>query len=359
LKKAKNDHKIHLSKLKKELDNFSHRLNSGGDEGRQKQRSLQLERTIRQTEEATSAIEAQLNSIEKIPMEELREWTARKADHEQELERIKTLKAELEAARTASNRDASSLETELISMVQKRERLQSRRARLTEQYDRITAANNQGMNERERRAAEQLAREREHAAIEGTFYEQFASITKSVQDLQARTTQLSQQASGIEQMYQQHQHLLMTAEPLTPEGELPGTNPLVGMSSLSQHSPLIANSLAMNSDLQQPYSSSSLQSTNPLFSLTHRDRSSSNLSARHFPYAYHSSFLGEDSADFAAPVGDNSAAKAPVSASPIGHHVAVNRAGSRASGSGSGSGSGTGSGSGSPHSLGGKLVRPS
>src|SRR5947207_11462468 len=60
LKRSRNDHRLHISKVKKELDNFNNRLSSGGDENRQKQRSLQLERNIRQTEEATALIDDQL-----------------------------------------------------------------------------------------------------------------------------------------------------------------------------------------------------------------------------------------------------------------------------------------------------------
>lgn len=226
LKKTKNDHKLLISRIRKELDNFNHRLQSGTDENRQKQRSLQLERNIQQTEEATATLKVQLDHMENVPEEELEEWSARKADFDRELEVFNAAKEELTEARLAAAQHMASLEQELNMVAQKRERLQSRRTRVNEQYERIISANAQGLNERERRAAEQFAREQDHAKTESNFHEQFASISQSVQDFQLRTNQLWQQASAIEQsIQQQQQKMLLESGPLTPEGNLPGTNP--------------------------------------------------------------------------------------------------------------------------------------
>lgn len=227
LKKTKNDHKVLISKIRKELDNFNHRLQSGTDENRQKQRSLQLERNIQQTEEATAALKVQLDNMENVPEKETEQWSAHKADFDRELELFNSAKEKLTEARLAAAQQVASVEQELNTVVQKRERLQSRRTRVNEQYERIISANAQGLNERERRAAEQFAREQDHAKMETNFHEQFASISQSVQDFQLRTSQLWQQASAIEQsIQQQQQQMLLESGPLTPEGNLPGTNPL-------------------------------------------------------------------------------------------------------------------------------------
>lgn len=230
LKRSKADHKVHLTKVRKEVDSFNNRLNSTGDDNRQKQRSLQLERNIKQTEEATAAIAAELESLENVPEEELEEWTTQKAAFDQEVEKLNAAKEELATAKTASSRDVSAAESELASTVQRKERLQSRRSRLTEQHERITTANAQGLNERERRAAEQFAKEQDQARVEEGFHEQLSNIGRSIQDYQMRTSQLWQQASVLEQNLQQQQQqqqlqMLMNSGPLTPEGNLPGTNP--------------------------------------------------------------------------------------------------------------------------------------
>ena len=224
LKKTKNDHKLVISKVKKELDGFNNRLNSGTDENRQKQRSLQLERTIRQTEEATSALDSQLSNMTNIPEEEMQEWSAQKAEYERERDLLSAAKEEVAATRAAISREVASLESDLSSTVQRRERLQSRRARVNEQHERIVSANSQGLNERERRAAEQFAREQDQSKLETTFNEQLASIAQSLQDYQLRTNQLHQQCSAIDQAIQQQQQILIDSGSLATGSNLPGAN---------------------------------------------------------------------------------------------------------------------------------------
>lgn len=267
LKKTKNDHKLLVSKIRKELDNFNQRLQGGTDENRQKQRSLQLERNIRQTEEATAALEEQLDNMENVPVEDLDEWSGHKAEFERQLERFNSTKEELAQARLAAAQQVSSVEQELNLVIQKRERLQGRRTRVNEQYERIISANAQGLNERERRAAEQFAREQDHAKLELNFQEQFNSISQSVQDFQLRTSQLWQQASTIEQsIQQQQQQMLLESGPLTPEGNLPGTNPLPETygSSLNMSTTSAPNGRSILGLAFPPANPSPLQTSSPV-----------------------------------------------------------------------------------------------
>lgn len=373
LKKAKNDHKLVVSKIRKELDNFNHRLHSGTDENRQKQRSLQLERTIRQTEEATADLDVQLDNLEHIPEEELEEWSSEKANFERQMEILNSAKEELASARAAVTREIASLETELNSTVQRRERLQGRRTRVNEQYERIVSANEQGLNERERRAAEQFAREQDHSRLEVNFNEQFSSIAQSIQDYQMRTNELWQHASTIEQtIRQQQQQMLMDSDPLTPEGNLPGTNPLQESSSVSipplpagvsskrslmglnfpgsKSSPLQKSASPVDASVSQSTSpvqasfqqgtpASPFGSTNPYFGSdsVFRDRSFSNRSGRSSQYGSPVADLHESAPDRRRSSGSDGnplygqvPSRKPI-ASPF------PRGNSRASGSGSGS----------------------
>ncbi|KAF7715401.1 Uncharacterized protein PECH_007894 [Penicillium ucsense] len=398
LRKAKNDHRVTISKIRKELDNYTHRLQSGTDENRQKQRSLQLERNIRQTEEATAVLEGQLDSMENVPEEELEEWAARKAEFDRELELFNKTKEEIAEARLSSAQEVAALEQELNMVVQKRERLQSRRLRVNEQYDRIISANAQGLNERERRAAEQFAREQDHAKMEANFHEQFASISQAVQDYQLRTSQLWQQASTIEQsIQQQQQQMLLDSGPLTPEGNLPGTNPMMEVSTTSaptarallgltfpplKSSPLQNSSSPDHTSSSHPTSPTHDSNFTPQFpttsppvnmngaasffgtDLNHRHRSFSNRSARSSQYgsdffeAHRLPALQVELSDIFADKQQRFGADMPASFPHGGRPVfsPFQRAASRVSGAGSGSGSGSGSGgsgsgSGSPRST--------
>ncbi|OQE43526.1 hypothetical protein PENCOP_c003G03243 [Penicillium coprophilum] len=396
LKKTKNDHKTVISKIRKELENFNARLHSGNDENRQKQRSLQLERNIRQTEEATAALDIQLDSMENVPEEEMEEWSAHKADFEREVEAFNLTKEEVAAARTAAAQQVAALELELTQAIQKRERLQGRRTRVNEQYERIISANAQGLNERERRAAEQFAREQDQSKMETNFHEQFASISQSVQDFQLRTSQLWQQATAIEQsIQQQQQQMLLESGPLTPEGNLPGTNPLpetggplfnastttapsarsllAGLSFPARSSPLQISSspvYEMPSNPTSPsqdlpflpqFPSSPIGNVGSYFgpdvSVNHRDRSFSNRSNHSSQYG--SDFLDTnrlpalqlDLSELLSETKPRPGSEGNGFLHQGGRPVLspFQRAVSRGSGTGSGSG-GSGSGTGSPHS---------
>ncbi|CAP97562.1 hypothetical protein E8E15_009565 [Penicillium rubens] len=394
LKKTKNDHKAVISKIRKELENFNTRLHSGNDENRQKQRSLQLERNIRQTEEATAVLEIQLDTMENVPEEEMEEWSAHKADFEREVELFNSTKEEVAAARTAAAQQVAALELELSQAIQKRERLQGRRTRVNEQYERIISANAQGLNERERRAAEQFAREQDQSKMESNFHEQFGSISQSVQDFQLRTSQLWQQASAIEQsIQQQQQQMLLESGPLTPEGNLPGTNPLPetsgpsfnasttsapsarsllgGLSFPARSSPLQISSSPVHEMPSNPTSPSQDLPFLPQFptspignassyfasDINNRDRSFSNRSTRSSQYG--SDFLDTNrlpplQLDLSELLGETKP-RPGSDGNGFLHHGGrrvlspFQRAVSRGSGTGSGSG-GSGSGTGSPHS---------
>jgi hypothetical protein len=387
LKKAKNDHKLLISKIRRELDNYNHRLQSGTDENRQKQRSLQLERNIKQTEEATAVLEVQLENMEKVPEEEMEEWTAQKAEFDRELELFNQTKEEVSEARLASAQQVSALEQELSVTVQKRERLQSRRLRVNEQYERIISANAQGLNERERRAAEQFAREQDHAKMEANFHEQFASISQSVQDFQLRTSQLWQQASAIEQsIQQQQQQMLLDSGPLTPEGNLPGTNPIIETTTTSaptgrallglsfpplKSSPLQTSSSPVHASSSHPTSpvhdtfmpqfpASPFGNTGSYFvtDINSRDRSFSNRSTRSSQYGsdfFESHRLPALQVELSDILSEKQQRFGPDGNGFLQHGgrpilSPFQRAASRVSGAGSGSG-GSGSGSGSPRST--------
>ncbi|KAJ5136274.1 hypothetical protein N7448_004828 [Penicillium atrosanguineum] len=384
LKKTKNDHRLLISRIRRELENFTHRLQSGTDENRQKQRSLQLERNIQQTEEATEVLKVQLDNMENVPEEEMEQWSAHKADFDRELEHFNAAKEDLTEARLAAAQQIAALEQELSAAVQKRERLQGRRTRVNEQYERIISANAQGLNERERRAAEQFAREQDHAKLETNFHEQFASISQSVQDFQLRTSELWQQASAIEQSIQQQQQMLLESGPLTPEGNLPGTNPLSevnlptsaapngrALSGLSfpptKPSPLQISESNPTSPVQDVFmphfTSSPMGNANSYFGADYnRDRSFSNRSARSSQYGSEffdsnrlpplqldlSDLLSEKHRSGSDSYGNGNGflyQNGRPTLSPF------QRAASRGSGAGSGSGSGSRSGSGSPKST--------
>lgn len=226
LKKAKNDHRVHLSKLKKEVENYNNRLSTGGDENRLNQRSMQLERNIRSTEEAISAMETQLQELENVPEKEMKEWRSAKGAYDKQKSEVDAAKEKLSETHQAIARDVQTHQQELSSLVQRHERLKARQARQKEDHESLTNANAQGLSEKERKATERANRAKDRAKVEAGFYEQFQSIARSVSDYQMRANQTWQQVSALENAQQrQQEQMFLQQGPLTPEGILPGTGP--------------------------------------------------------------------------------------------------------------------------------------
>lgn len=202
LKKSKSDHKTYVSRIKKEIDNYNNRLNSENDENRQHQRIFQLNHAIRQTEEAIVDLDRCLRENETVPQEELKEWTSCRALLDEKVERLNDLKSELEADKVSAQRDSTTAQNDLSNVIQKHERLRSRCKRLRDQLERVISANNQGLDEREQRVAEQLAKERDQAHFQETCCEHIDCLAQKIHTYQSRTSVLWQHASAIEQEYQ-------------------------------------------------------------------------------------------------------------------------------------------------------------
>lgn len=205
LKKSKSDHKTYVSRIKKEIDNYNNRLNSENDENRQHQRIFQLNHAIRQTEEAIVDLDRCLRETEAVPQDELNEWTSCRAILDEKVERLNDLKSELESDRLSAQRDCIASQNDLSNVIQKHERLRSRCKRLSEQLERIVSASNQGLDEREQRVAEQLAKKRDQDHFQGTFCEHIDFLAQKIHTYQSRSSVLWQHASVIEQEYQARQ----------------------------------------------------------------------------------------------------------------------------------------------------------
>ncbi|KKY13720.1 putative ubiquitination network signaling [Phaeomoniella chlamydospora] len=221
LTRSRRAHKAAVSKLEKEVDSLNSRLKTNSDDTRQRQKLLQVERSMRQTEDATQSIEAALEGLAMVPGEELEEWTKMKEEFEAQNTLLNQANDTLNTARETAKSEVSSVNDEYKTLAARRERLVARQTRLTEQHDRITQANVQGLNEKERRAAEQSAKDVEHSRVETSYLNQYAILNREIQSLQSRTSQAWQEVQAFETAAQQA--LRNSNGPLTPEGPLPGT----------------------------------------------------------------------------------------------------------------------------------------
>lgn len=229
-RRSRKDNKALAATIKKEIDVLQSKIaKAGGEDKAQRSRQVQNNLLIRQAEDAIVSITSQLEELGGIPEEDIQEWKAKRRDWEEERSRQITIREDLFRHKESATREMSSIEAESSANQQKRERLLLRSTKLNDQLERIQSATTQGLDEKERKMAEQAAKESDRLQTEHSYNEQFHSLTRSIQETQYRSRQAWQQAQTMEHAFD-HQQLL-AAPPdltedglLTPEGDLPGTN---------------------------------------------------------------------------------------------------------------------------------------
>ncbi|KAG9796356.1 hypothetical protein KCU88_g118, partial [Aureobasidium melanogenum] len=226
LTKLRRQHRTALAKVEKEVDSFNTRLKTASDDTKQRQKLLQAERSIRQTEDATLEIDAALEGLVSTPDDEIEEHNACKAAYEEQTKLLADANEALSKARSAASNDLSCANSELNNIVSRKERLTSRNTKLTEQHDRITHANVQGLNEKERRAAESNAKSAEQQRREAELTHQIRFMENELRNSRMRWEANLRELDLLEkQELAQREMMLNNSGPLTPEGELPGTRP--------------------------------------------------------------------------------------------------------------------------------------
>ena len=233
LTKSRRAHKAALSKVEKEVESYNTRLKSSSDDNKQKQKLLQAQNNIRQNEDATVSITAALDNLAVIPEEEVADHSSRKDAFHRQRQLLDAAIASKESVRLEGEHEISGVTSELNSIIARRERLTARQTRLAEQFDRITQANTQGMNEKERKAAESIAKEVDQARFEEHYHTQFTLINNEIQSLQRRTSQAWHEIHAFEQQASAQEQMMKNGGQLTPEGNLPGTNTSQQVSSRS------------------------------------------------------------------------------------------------------------------------------
>ena len=249
LTKARRSHKASLSKLEKEVDSLNARLQSSSDDTKSRQKLLQAERNIRQTEDATKSISTALDDLAVIPEEESEDWSTEKNAFDEKRDLLAAANESLELARSASSAELLSVSTELSTITSRRERLLNKQAKLSEQHDRITQANAQGLNEKERKAAETSAKEEEYRRCEVQAQTHFEIFNREIANLRSRTEQAWQEIQAYERQAQaqaQRELMLKNAGSVIPDGGLQGAHSphsatvprIFGFPSMSMAQPL-------------------------------------------------------------------------------------------------------------------------
>lgn len=224
LKRNKKDHKTAIGAIRKEVDTLSNRLaNAGGSDERQRQRVLQFTQNIRQADDAAADFALQAENLGGIPEEEAQEATATKIEWKRERDNKTAISAEFDKVKAEIEQQIQSVESDLATAMQKRERLQQRSIRLNEQHDRLVTANAEGFTAKQRREQERTALRQQRADVENQYRSNINGFERRSEEHNMSTGQMLQTIQHYEELLLQQSHHHMSV-PTTPEGPLPGTS---------------------------------------------------------------------------------------------------------------------------------------
>jgi ubiquitination network signaling protein AcrB len=230
LQQLKKMHRTSLSKVDKEINTLNGRLEGESDDNKLRQKLLQTKRNIQQSQDALKSFRPE--ALDSVPEHQSTEYGTRKGEYERQKALLAEANQSLTKAKSDADGELSCVNGELTTIASRKERMVSRQTRLAEQHDRITQANAQGLNEKERKEAESARKEADNIRRETELINHMTHMAQESREVQMRIQANWQELDALEKQDMMQRQKLMTASgPLTPEGELPGTRPVLPQSA--------------------------------------------------------------------------------------------------------------------------------
>ena len=229
--RIRKDGKATSAALKKDLDVLNERLNRIANNDKVLQnRQLQQTQHMRQADDTIKLIMEELASYPIPALDEPQDWQEEKSIWEAERSAQAKVREDLLRYKETNHRDHTALQTEALTTTQKRERLQHRTAKLSDQLNRLQSSATADSSGKEHRYSNHNAKNTQRHQIEAHLQEQISSLVRGYHELQYRGGTTWQQIRALEHSHE-HQAIMTVQSPLsdsrpvTPEGDLPGTHP--------------------------------------------------------------------------------------------------------------------------------------
>lgn len=207
-KRDRKDAKTRLHAVRKEIERLSNSLaNSGGNDEKLRMKVVQSQLHAKQAEEAFETMAAELDRLQSVPDEVEREFRCAKLSWTNEKETHKSSRTAFHGVKAAAEKQLQALTAELGSLQQKHERMQSRIARLNGEAERLADANAKGLDEAQRRAREQDAKDADHARSEMLYLERIDSLSPIIANTQNALAQLWSSISALQAQEMQMQQV--------------------------------------------------------------------------------------------------------------------------------------------------------
>ena len=197
-------------------------------------RQLQQSQSIRQSEETISSISTAIESFAEVPEDALEDWQEHRASWERIRNEFSRVTEDLQRTKEGNAENLTAVQGEHLSITQKRERLQARAKKLSDQYERLTSPTaNPENSENPRLYSEQATRELYWAHVEAKHQNAIAVQQRQYEDITSSLNALKAEIDTLEYIgkqneaahYRSQARLQQDSRPITPEGDLPGTNP--------------------------------------------------------------------------------------------------------------------------------------
>lgn len=199
-KREKRDQQKRLTSLKKEIDRLTSGIQStGGNDDKLKQKAQQSQLHMKQAEDATAALETQIESLEAVPTDDTSLYADSKSKIQSERDQHKKLLNEFNATKQKAERHLANLKSELTSIQQKCESKQARVSQLNTKHESLTDANAKGLDEVQRKESERQAKQRRREQILAFYNERHQAKLTEITEGETALQALDQAMEAIQQ----------------------------------------------------------------------------------------------------------------------------------------------------------------
>lgn len=258
-RRIRKDSKAASVALRRDIDILKDKVNRNSNSDKTLQnRYTQQSQLMKQANDAMEAIKEELEDYATVPEDELKEWKERKAAWEavrngqsQVIEDLQRTKEQNTAEHTAASETA-------LSTRQKKERSEFRATKLATQHKRLISSTQNPEDKSPSAAHSRLASETtdhasakaaERALVATRFKNDVDSMARELFEIRVRIDATNRQIKAFETAAEQAALLAQAqaqaqaraqarfeSRPITPEGDLPGTNPAAAARNLSAKS---------------------------------------------------------------------------------------------------------------------------
>ena len=183
-RRERKEQRAKLNSTRKEIEKLISAIaSSGSNDDKLRQKVQQSNSHMRQAEEALVTLQAQIESLTSMPIEDDSEYRSSKCTYQSQKDQYRHSRNEFNTTNEADERDIQALVSELSALQQKHERIQGRIIKLQGEHERITDANAKGLDEAQRKAHEQDRKIAERAQMETVMHQRLQTLNEEIENL--------------------------------------------------------------------------------------------------------------------------------------------------------------------------------